>query len=90
MQIFSLSLTFYQKRLIEITYNLVGFDRDTLLQGLKDKFGKTDCDSGCMWQNSVSSIFLINNSLEFTLTREMDELMRRREDRKKAETAKSL
>jgi len=31
MQIYFLTLTFYQKRLVQITYNLVGVDRDTLL-----------------------------------------------------------
>jgi hypothetical protein len=98
MRISSLTLMFYQKRLIQVRYSLLGLDSDTLLQGLKDKFGNTGRHPqlGWRWRNSVSSISFEEDekdlsaaTLELTLTQEMEEWFKRNRDGK-AESDKSL
>jgi len=99
LKICSIMPTFYQNKLIYVWYGIVGYDRDTLLQGLKDKFGKPifHYSIGYEWRNSVSEITFYENEkdlspsrLQIELTKEMNEWLKRSVERHQAEANKEL
>lgn len=93
------TLTFYKNILIDIQYTLAGYDRQTIIEVLQNKYGTPNCSSGteCEWRNTVSSLIfrrsekdLSASVLELTLNNEMGEFVKRSNERNKTETNKAL
>jgi hypothetical protein len=92
------SLKFYQKRLIDIDYSLVGYSWEPLINALNDKFGEARSASReRTWQNSVSKVLFTESAsdfsaahLKFSLSKETHEWLEQSREREKAETEGSL
>jgi hypothetical protein len=92
------TLTFYQKRLIDIDYELAGMDWETLIGGLNDKFGNSRKGPlGRTWENSASEVLFTQSASDFSaahlrlaLSKETHDWLEKSKERQKAETKKSL
>jgi hypothetical protein len=92
------TLTFYQKRLINIDYTLAGMAWETLISGLNDKFGNSRKGPlGWTWENSASKVQFTRSTSDFSeahlslaLSKETHDWLEKSRERQKAETKKSL
>jgi hypothetical protein len=92
------SLTFYERRLIDILYYLVANDWEPLHKALQEKFGRGSAsDKVWTWQNSASSMSVERDAedlsgakLRIWFDREYSEFLQRFQHRKDSDAKDDL